>query len=163
MTWFDYVVIGVMLLSLLIGLWRGLIKEVMSLIGWPLALICSYFFAKDVAPGLPEITDPEVQLILAYTMVFLVVLILWALLVWLLARFVRMIGLAWLDRTLGAVFGIIRGGCVIVLAAWLAGLTQLPEQGFWRDAQLRDIVESSALQSSVWLPDNIAEKITFGS
>ena len=59
MTVFDFAVIAILLLSSLLGLWRGLIYEVLSLLGWPLAFVLSRMFAADVAPLLPMQEKPQ--------------------------------------------------------------------------------------------------------
>lgn len=161
MNGFDIAVIIVMLLSLLIGAWRGLAKEVLSLLGWPVALLCSYFLAEDIAPLIPDVGPPVVIQVLAYAAVFIAVLIIWSILVWLLSRFLHAIGLAWLDRSLGCLFGVIRGVLIILIVAWLAGLTEIPKQPFWQQAMLSDTVERYALLTRQWLPVSIASRINF--
>lgn len=161
MTAFDFAVIAIFLLSLLLGLWRGLVYEVLSLLGWPLAFVLSRVFAAGVAPLLP--VQDTVRLAAAYALVFIAALIVWGILVWLVSRLIKAIGLGWLDRILGGIFGIVRGGLVVLVLVWLAGLTQMPEQPFWRNAQASRVTENIALWSKVWLPDNIAQRIRYGT
>ena len=113
MTAFDFAVIAIFLLSLLLGLWRGLVYEVLSLLGWPLAFVLSRMFAGDVAPMMPG-TQDVVQIALAYAVVFIAALIAWAILVWLVSKLVKAVGLGWLDRVLGGIFGLVRGGLVVL-------------------------------------------------
>ena len=94
-------------------------------------------------------------------MVFVAALIVWGILVWLASKLIKAIGLGWLDRVLGGIFGALRGGLVVLALAWLAGLTQMPERPFWRDAQTARLVEDVALWSKVWLPDDIARRIHY--
>lgn len=161
MTAFDFAVIAISLISLSLGLWRGLVYEVLSLLGWPLAFVLSRMFAGDVAPMMPG-AEGAVRIALAYAAVFIAALIVWAILVWLVSKLVKAAGLGWLDRILGGVFGIVRGALVVLVLVWLAGLTQMPEQPFWRTAQTSRMAEDAALLTKAWLPDSIARRIRYG-
>ena len=160
MTGFDIAVIAILLVSLSLGLWRGLVYEVLSLLGWPLAFVLSRVFANDVVPMMPG-EQEAMRIMLAYAVVFVAALIVWGILVWLASKLIKAVGLGWLDRVLGGIFGILRGGLVVIALAWLAGLTQMPERPFWRDAQTARLVEDVALWSKVWLPDDIARRIHY--
>lgn len=160
MTGFDFAVMAVLLVSLLFGLWRGLVYEVLSLAGWPVAFVLSKLFAGDVAPMMPG-TQETMRITLAYTVVFVAALIVWGVLAWLLSRLVKVVGLGWLDRVLGGLFGVLRGGLVILVLVWLAGMTSVPEQPFWRTAQTSKTAEDVALLTKVWLPDNIAQRVRY--
>src|SRR3989338_1892745 len=160
MTGFDFAVIAILLVSLLFGLWRGLVYEVLSLIGWPVAFLLSRLFAGDVAPMMPGAQE-TMRVTLAYAVVFVAALIVWGALAWLLSRLVKAVGLGWLDRVLGGLFGVLRGGLVVLVLVWLAGMTAAPEQTFWRDAQMSKTAEDAALLVKVWLPDNIAQRVHY--
>ncbi len=120
MTGFDFAVIAILLVSLLLGLWRGLIYEVLSLAGWPIAFVLSRLFAGSVAPMMPG-GQETIRMALAYAAVFVAALIVWGVLAWLLSRLVKAVGLGWLDRSLGGLFGALRGVLVILVMVWLAG------------------------------------------
>ncbi len=160
MTEFDYALIVIVVLSLLLGLWRGVVYEVLSILGWPLAFILS----KYVAPGFVElfpVKSEAVRVALAYGLVFVAALLVWAMLVWLVSKLVAAIGLGWIDGMLGAVFGVLRGALIVLVLVWLAGMTKIPEQVFWREAKLSHSVEQVALMTKPWLPDNIAHRIQY--
>ena len=161
MTVFDFAVISILLVSLLIGLWRGLVREVLSLLGWPIAFVLSKLFANDIEPLIPMMQEPLLRTMLAYVLVFIVVLIVWSILVWLFSKLVKAVGLGWLDRVLGGLFGIVRGGLVLLVMVWLAGLTDIPRQPFWLNAQMSRAAEDVALLTKSWLPDNIARRIHY--
>ncbi|HEU0234480.1 MAG TPA: CvpA family protein [Gallionella sp.] len=160
MTGFDFAVMAILLVSLLFGLWRGLVYEVLSLMGWPVAFVLSKLFAGNVAPMMPGAQE-TIRITLAYAVVFVAALIVWGLLAWLLSRLVKAVGLGWLDRVLGGLFGVLRGGLVILVLVWLAGMTAVPEQPFWRAAQMSKTAEDAALLTKVWLPDNIAQRVRY--
>jgi membrane protein required for colicin V production len=160
MTGFDYAVIGIMLISLALGLWRGLIYEVLSLLGWPLAFMLSRQFAGTLAPMLP-VTQETARIALAYVLVFIAALIVWGMLVWVFSRLVKAVGLGVLDSLLGGLFGLLRGVLVILILVWLAGSSSIPEQPFWREARFSQSAEDVAMLTKVWLPDDIAQRISY--
>ncbi len=162
MTGFDFAVIAILLVSLLIGLWRGLVYEVLSLIGWPVAFVLSKLYGESVASMMSGAQE-TVRTVLGYAVVFIAALIVWGVLAWLLSKLVKAAGLGWLDRSLGALFGVLRGMLVIIALVWLAGLTTIPEQPFWRGAQTSRAAENIALLTKAWLPDSIARRIHYGA
>ncbi len=161
MTEFDFVMLAILLVSLLLGLWRGLVYEILSLAGWPIAFMLSKSFANSIAPSFP-IQQEMTRIAVAYVTVFVVVLIVWGVLVWLLARLIKAIGLGWLDIAMGGLFGVLRGVLVILALVWLAGLTAIPNQPFWHGARMSRTAEDVALLTKSWLPDSIAQRISYG-
>ncbi|MCR4298740.1 MAG: CvpA family protein [Gallionella sp.] len=162
MTGFDLAILTILLVSLLLGLWRGLVYEVLSLAGWPIAFVLGKLFANNIVPLLP-LQQEAMRIAVAYIVVFVAALIVWGVLVWLLARLVKAVGLSRLDSVMGGLFGVLRGGLVILALVWLAGLTHIPDQPFWHNAQTRKMVEDVALLTKTWLPDNIAQRIHYGA
>ncbi|HEX5362876.1 MAG TPA: CvpA family protein [Gallionella sp.] len=159
MTGFDYTLIAILVASLLLGLWRGLVYESLSLAGWPIAFVLSKLFASRLAPMMPG--DATMRMVLAYIVVFVAALLLWSVLVWLVSRLMKAVGLGGLDRLLGGVFGLVRGVLVVLALVWLAGLTSMPEQSFWRNAQTSRAAEDVALWGKVWLPENVSQRIHY--
>lgn len=160
MTSFDYAIIGIMLVSFSLGLWRGLVYEVLSLLGWPLAFLLSRQFAGKLEPMLP-VSVETARVALAYALVFIAALILWGMLVWLFTKLIHAVGLNVLDSILGGLFGLMRGALVILVLVWLAGATSIPAQHFWREAKFSGVAEQAAQFARVVLPDNIAQRINY--
>ena len=160
MTEFDYAVIGIMLVSLLLGVWRGLVYEVLSLLGWPLAFIASRQFANGIEPLLP-VTQEFFRVAMAYALIFIAVLIVWGILVWLFCKLIKAAGLGALDSLLGSLFGLLRGAVVILVLVWLAGMTRIPEQEFWRNAYSSEAIEKAAMLAKTVLPDDISRRIRY--
>ena len=161
MTGFDFAILTILLVSLLLGLWRGLVYEVLSLAGWPIAFMLSKLFANSIMPLLP-LQQEAMRIAVAYIVVFAAALIVWGVLVWLLVRLVKAVMLGWLDSVMGGLFGVLRGGLVILALVWLAGLTHIPDRPFWHNAHTSKIAEDVALLTKAWLPDNIAQRIRYG-
>lgn len=160
MTEFDYALIGIMSISVLVGLWRGAVYEVLSIMGWPLAFLVSRYVAPQLATALP-IANEQTRVALSYVGVFIAVLLVWAMLAWLLSKLAKAVGLGLVDGVLGAVFGVARGVLVVIALVWTAGMTHIPEQSFWREAKFSSAAEEMALKTKLWLPDNIAQRIVY--
>lgn len=160
MTGFDFGVLAILLVSLLIGLWRGLLYEVLSLLGWPIAFVLSKLFAGSIAPLLPMVQEAT-RITAAYALLFIAALIAWGILTRLISRLLKSIGSDWTDRAMGGLFGVLRGGLVVLVLAWLAGLTQIPEQPFWRGALTSKTLEDIALLTKAWLPHDIAQRVHY--
>lgn len=158
MTGFDFVFAGILLVSLLLGLWRGLIYEVMALLGWPLAFVLSRMYAGDVAPLLP-LKQESSRVVASYALVFVAVLVVWAVLTWLLSKLLKAAGAGWTDRLLGGLFGILRGGLVVLVLVWVVELTDYSAHPFWREARVSKPLEDAALLARPWLPDVVAQRI----
>ena len=161
MTGFDFVVIGILLLSALLGVWRGLIHELMALLGWPFAFVLCKLFAGDLAPLLP-LKQETARIVGAYALVFIAALIVWSVLTMLLAKLLKVVGSNWSDRLLGGLFGVLRGGMVLLVLVWMVGLTNYFEKPFWRDALTSKTLEDTALLTKSWLPDSISQRIHYG-
>ncbi|MGA7750452.1 MAG: CvpA family protein [Gallionella sp.] len=161
MTGFDFVVIGILLLSSLLGLWRGLVHELMALLGWPFALVLSKLFAGNIAILLP-LKQEVARLVAAYALVFIAALIVWSVLTRLLAGLLKAVGSGWPDKVLGGLFGLLRGGMVLLVLVWMVGLTNYFQQPFWRDALTTSTLERAALLTKAWLPDSVAQRIHYG-
>jgi membrane protein required for colicin V production len=161
MTGFDFVAIGMVLLSALLGFWRGLIHELMALLGWPFALVLCKLFAGDLAPLLP-LKQETARIVGSYALIFIAALIVWSVLTRLLVRLLKSVGSGWADRLLGGLFGVLRGGMILLVLAWLVGLTNYFEKPFWRDALTSKPLEEAALLTKSWLPDSISQRIHYG-
>ncbi len=162
MTWFDYAVLGVIGLSLLVGVVRGFVREVFSLIGWIAAAAVASAFAVSVAVWLPAaVNSPVARVAIAFVIVFLTVLVATGLLGWLLASLVKAAGLGLADRFLGAVFGIFRGLLVVLVVVMLAGLTAVPRERFWREATLSGPLETAVTAAKPLLPRELAQRVKY--
>lgn|SRR5690606_10265383 len=162
MTWVDWAVIAVLGISAMLGLWRGFIREVLALVGWVVAGVIAVLFAADIAAAMPaDFTTPLVRHLLAAALIFVLVLVVAALAAALLSKLVRAIGLGPLDRTLGGLFGFVRGGVIVLIAVLLAGMTPLPRDPAWQGAQLKGPLETAAIMARAYLPEEIAARIRY--
>lgn len=133
MNWVDYAIVGVIAISALIGLSRGLIREVLSLGVWIAALGGAWLYHRDVAEMLTaQISSPSARLALAFAAVVLAVLILGAIVGSLLTKLADKARLTGVDRALGLLFGAARGVVLVSMAVYLGALTPLPQEDWWK-------------------------------
>ncbi len=162
MTVFDYVVIAIVGLSILLSVIRGLVREVLALLAWVIAFLVANFFAGPLATLLPdEMSNVEVRLLVGFGAAFVVVLLSMSLLAMFASKLVKNAGLGVEDRMLGGVFGLARGMLVVMVLVLLAGLTSLPKQPVWREAMLSKPLESFAGRVKPWLPGGLSQRITY--
>ncbi|ADE12337.1 CvpA family protein [Sideroxydans lithotrophicus] len=159
MTSFDFAVIAIMVLSALVGWWRGFMYELFSLIGWLAAYIVARTYSAQVTPYVPLAVGAEnIRSAAAFAALFIVTLIVGALFAWFLARLAKFAGLSGMDGKFGAIFGMLRGGLVVIALVWLGGLTDLPQLPFWRNALSSKPLQQAALYARDYLPEDTAKK-----
>jgi len=155
MIWIDFVIIGVLVLSALFGLIRGMFKEVLSLLTWIMAYVLAQSFwpAFDflLMPLMSEV--PSIRAPLAWGVLFVCSILVGSLIQRLVLELVRVTGLTGSDRALGAVFGLLRGIVIIVLVlSFLPLLIDFSEDAWWQASQLIPVF--SELNDSVMLAIN---------
>ncbi len=162
MTWLDYAVVGVFAASLVVGAWRGLVREVISILGWVIAFLAANLLAGPLGPVMPQaIPSPELRIAAAYVAVFVGSLMAAALVGLLLSKIVKAAGLGGVDRMLGALFGTARGLLIVLAAALVAGLTSAPRQSFWRDSASGPLLVQAAQTLKPFLPQTFAERLRY--
>lgn len=162
MIWIDYAIIGVISISLIIGLFRGLMSEAFALVSWGIAFWVGLTFSASFATLLESsITDPSARIAVAFIVLFLLTLILGAIINKLLSVLIDKTGLTGTDRLAGLVFGVARGIFLIVILVMLAGLTPLPESSWWKESQLLPLFQSLAVWLKLHVPDSIANYLNY--
>ena len=133
LSWIDWALLTVLLVSVVVGLLRGFVFEVMSLIGWLVAWFGAQYLARDLAPWLPVGTPGSaLNLAAAFVLAFVGILIVWALLARLLRLLIHATPLSVPDRLLGAVFGLLRGGVLLLAVASAVLLTPAAQSQGWQ-------------------------------
>jgi len=131
----DLIFGGVLLVSLLLGVWRGLVYEVLSVLSWIAAFILAQWLAPEVAHKLPLSGVSEA---VRYAAGFALVFVLAAFAGGLLAKLVKMlfaaVGLQPVDRALGAAFGLVRGVVLLLAATVVIGMTPLKTSAWWQQS-----------------------------
>ncbi|MBI4742631.1 MAG: CvpA family protein [Betaproteobacteria bacterium] len=162
MTAFDYAVVGIGAVSLVIGLWRGVIGEIVALLAWVLAFFAAKLWGEEVARiAFAGLADPAVRTVAAWVSVFVVVLLAMSLARLLLRRLLKALGLTLTDRLLGLIFGAARGLLIVLVLVAAGGMTAAPKEKWWSEAQFAVPLETAVLASKPWLPPEVAKRISF--
>lgn len=162
MTIFDYVVIGIVSLSLIFGLWRGVIGEVLALMAWVIGVFAAVEYGAQVGQtAFANVIDSSMRTLAGCVVVFLGVLLGMSVIRLAARSMVKALGLSMSDRLLGMFFGLARGFLVILVLVGLAGMTAAPRQPWWKDAMLSQPLETAVLVAKQWLPEDLAKRIRF--
>jgi membrane protein required for colicin V production len=133
--WVNAAFAALLMMSLLIGLWRGLVYEVLSLLVW----LVAWGGAHALAPWAMAWTvwaswTPAARQLAAWLLMFVLVLMAGRLVVWSIQQLLHMSPLAGLDRLLGGLFGLVRGGLIASVIVMLVGQTRLAQHAAWQQA-----------------------------
>jgi len=132
----DWILLAVLGLSLLLGLWRGIVQEVLSLVGWVAAFYVSQMYAPMAAAWLPmEGSSQMLRYAAGFVVVFVAVLIATVLVSWVVKKLVSAVGLGPLDRLLGSLFGLMRGVVILLAVTVFVGMTPMRDTEAWKQAQ----------------------------
>lgn len=140
LNWVDFIILGVIILSTLISLIRGFVKEAISLVIWVAAFFIASQFYSDLAVYITHFNDEMIRNGIAIAILFVATLILGGLCNYLIGKLVQVTGLSGTDRALGAVFGALRG--VLIVSAAL----------FFMDT-FTPAASSTGWQTSVLIPE----------
>lgn len=131
----DWMLLSPLLVSGLLGVWRGVVREVMSVLAWVIGVVLAGRFAADLALWLPLRGDLLPHAV-AWVLLLLGVLIAAGLLARLLKQLLSVAGLGLADRLLGGVFGLVRGTMVLMLLVLVIGLTSFKKYPIWTSSQV---------------------------
>ncbi len=156
----DWLCIVVLVCSLVIGAWRGLVFELLSLTSWVVAFFLAQWFAADAAALLPmKDTDPMLQHAVGFVLVFVVAIFACSFVAWLMKKLIDAIGLRPADRALGGLFGLLRGVLVLLVLAAVVSMTTMHEAEWWKAAHSAPILEAALQAIKPLLPTDMGTRI----
>lgn len=162
-SWLDYAIVGILLISTLVSLFRGFIREALSLVFWVLAFWVAQLYFRELAQHLGDlIPPPSLRPPAAFAIIFLVVLLGGGLVTYFIAKVIDATGLSGTDRVIGMLFGATRGVLLVGALVLLAGFTSIPKDPWWQQAKLVGHFEELALWMRELLPPDFAAKINLG-
>ncbi len=162
MTVFDYVLLAIVAMSALVGMWRGLVSEIMALVAWIAALGAAWMYAPSVAEMFADvIAEPAWRQVAGFAAIFVGVLLLAAILRFLLRELLRAAGLGPADRMFGTLFGVARGVAIAFALVLVGGMLGMAKEPWWVKSLLAPPLETAVIASKPWLPDVVAERIRF--
>ncbi|MEI2635621.1 MAG: CvpA family protein [Methylotenera sp.] len=162
MTSFDYTVLLIIGISIIVSMMRGALREVLAIAGWLVAFYVAKIYAVQLVPVLPQdIPTEPLKVLAAFLILFLGVLLIASLLTIALSSIIKKIGLNWLNRFLGALFGFARGLLIVCILVFLAGLTSLPKDARWTNAMFSSPLEALVKATLPWVPQAVAKHIKY--
>lgn len=162
MIWIDYFILAIVAVSALLSLWRGFIKEALSLVSWVAALWVALLFFDDLGRYLAQWIDtPSVRGVVAFVILFVGTVLVGGVVNFLVGKLVEKSGLSATDRSLGVLFGVARGVVIVSVLVMLAGLTSVPHDPWWSESLLLGHFQDMAMWLRSFLPVGIAESIQF--
>ena len=150
----DWVLVAVLAASLLLGAWRGLVYEVLSVLSWITAFIVAQWLAPEAAALLPMGGSSQpVRYAAGFAAVFIAVVFAGALLAWLTKKLVEAVGLRPVDRMLGALFGLFRGAILVLALAVVVNATPLRSAQWWTESTGAAVATVALKQLKPVLPE----------
>ena len=150
----DWAVIAILALSVLLGLWRGLVYEVLSVLNWIAAFLLAQWLAADAARYLPLGRAGEaVQYAAGFAVVFIAALFAGGFVAWLVKKLVAAVGLAPVDRALGGAFGLVRGTVAVLVMAVIVHLTGLKNSAWWYESVTAGVATAALRGLKPAVPD----------
>ena len=161
LTTLDYFAIGILVVSAVVGLWRGFFREVIALVAWFAAAWLAYHFCNYLATEWLSafISNEAARLASAFLLIFVAVLIAAGLLARAFQSLLSSAGLTLVDRFFGLIFGFVRGALVLVVLSTLGALTGAQQTKAWQASAIRPVLEQGAGLIRSWLPENWAKQL----
>ena len=148
---------GVLVFSLMLGAWRGLVYEVLSVLGWAASFYAAQWFAPQVATWLPlQSASNTLRYAAAFGLVFIGAVFVAGLLAALVKKLVDAIGLRPVDRTLGAAFGVLRGVIMLLAATVVINMTALKSSDWWLASKGAPVLTATLGSLKPLLPEQFA-------
>ncbi len=162
MSWLDLVILGIIVLSALISLVRGFVKESISLVTWIVAGVLAFRYFAPMADLLAPFVDaPTIRNVAGFSILFVSTLVVGAIINFIMSQLVLKTGLSGTDKALGVVFGGARGVLIVTMVVLLASLTPMPEADWWQDSAMVGFFQQLAEWVKGIIPADAADKFSF--
>lgn len=153
----DWILLAVLVFSMLLGAWRGLVYEVLSVLGWAASFYAAQYFAPMVAAWLPlQSSSQTIRYAAAFVLVFVAAVFAAGMLAFLLKKLIQAIGLRPIDRSMGAAFGLVRGLILLLAAAVVMDMTNLKNSVWWQESKGAPILSAALKGLKPALPEKFA-------
>ncbi len=128
----DWLIIVVLTISTVLSLWRGFVREALSLLAWVAAFVIAHLFVDQLVAQLGGvIANMTGRYVAAYAILFVSTLVVFNLVIFLAGKLVRATGLSVLDRVLGTIFGFARGVIIMLVLAYVVQQLVPPQDQQW--------------------------------
>lgn len=162
MNWADIAILTIIGISALISLFRGFVREALSLVAWVVAFWIALTFTEQAAGLLADyVSMPTARRVLAFIGLLVASLIATGIINHLIGKLIDKTGLSGTDRMLGLVFGVVRGVAIVGVLVILAGLTPVPRDPWWTESVLMQHFEELALMVIGFLPADLVKHFSY--
>ena len=159
---FDYTVLIIIGISIVVSMMRGALRELLSIAGWLVAFYVAKTYAIQLITLLPvSIPTLQLRVLAAFIILFLGVLLVVNLLAIALSSLIKKIGLGWVNRFFGAFLGLAKGLIIVCVVVFLAGLTSIPKDARWTNAMFSSPLEALIKTVLPWLPQTVAQHVKY--
>ena len=160
----DLVLLCVLLASALLGLFRGFVGTIASLVAWIGAGWCAFHYGAELAFWFADDGQPgATELLAGYAMAFIGVLLLVGMVGWVARKLLQSVGLTGVDRVLGLGLGLARGLLVACMLVLLMAFSSLPQEPAWPQSRAVAVLTPGAKWMARWLPDWAVQELDFGN
>jgi membrane protein required for colicin V production len=158
--WIDIVIIVFFTISILIGVYRGFVKEVLSVASWGLAAFMAFRFGEQASVYVkPYVSQQPLDLAIAYVAVFLVTLIGFSVVSHIVSKIFESSGMTGIDRSIGSLFGALRAAAIVVVLILVGRFMAMDNQQWWMDSWFIPYFEPLVVWFKTYLPADIIAKI----
>ncbi|MHB1566268.1 MAG: CvpA family protein [Acidiferrobacter sp.] len=162
MNWLDIGILIIIGLFAIVGLLRGFMGEIFSLLTWVVSFFVAWFFSGDFTGWfVGHVKDANLRAVLVFFAVFFVTFVAMTVVSHFAGTIWRQTAPKGADRALGAVIGGLKGASVIVIMVLLAGLTPFPAYQAWRQSALVGYFQDVAIHVARWLPADVARNLRY--
>lgn len=162
MTWIDFVIIGVIIISCFIGFIRGFVREALSLTAWVVSFLIACRLHGSFSTFLDSaISNLSLRLILAFFILFTISMVMFTIVNFFAGKIVQRTGLSGADRAIGVLFGFLRGIVVVSAVVALAGMMHLQKSELWHHSYLLIKFQAIAIWLTGFLPPDVARNFVF--
>lgn len=158
----DIIIALVILSSLIIGWSRGFIKELSALVSWALALFLAYLNYKSAATLVEQYLPVQqpISLVIGFIAIVVIVLVIAAIISSLLSAIIESVGIKGLDRTLGLVFGVVRGIVISAVAVFFINNVGMNSSAWYQESRLVAHLEPISTAIYDMLPQQLTKNIS---
>ena len=162
MIWPDIAILIIIGISALISLFRGFVREVLSLLAWAVAIWVAYKFSANIAPLFEAyVALPSARQIIAFVVLLVATLMAIGIVNFLISKLIESTGLTGTDRALGMIFGVLRGIVLVTILVMLAGATPLPQDPWWSESIFIGHFQALAEYALQFFPPVFAKHFSF--
>lgn len=158
--WIDIAIVAIFAISILVGMYRGFVREILSVLSWVAAAVVAFMYgemAKDWVNG--YVNNPDLALAISYVIIFLAALIVFSIISYLIGRIFSATGMSGIDRSLGTVFGALRAAVIVALVMLVGRFMSFDEHGWWSGSELLAYFEPLADWIHAQLPENWQQEL----